>query len=160
MNEGHAEGERYGRLFWVSLIVGWSGIGFGVISALSHAGAARPVALGAYVLGALVVHDLVVVPVALAFAVVVGRRLPAHVRGPLLGAVVVSAVVALASYPAVRGFGRFPGNPSLLPRDYAAGLLLVLFIVWAVTAALVFGSIRRGRVRHEAPREPIEEVDR
>lgn len=160
MNEGHADGERYGRLFWVSLIVGWATIGFGVLSALSHAGAARPVALGEYVLGALTVHDLLVVPVVLAFGAIVGRRVPANARGPLLGAAIVSAVVALVSYPAVRGFGRFPSNPSLLPRDYAAGLLLVLFIVWAVTAVMIFVSIRRGRVQHDAAREPIEEGDR
>lgn len=69
---------------------------------------------------------------------------------------VVSAMVALAAYPEVRGFGRFPGNPSLLPRDYAAGLLLVLFIVWGVTAVLVFASIRRGRAQRKSDGGPIE----
>jgi len=151
-----SEEHGFGRLFWVSFIVGWAGIGFGLLSALSHAGAARPVALGAYVLGALVVHDLVLVPVVLAFAAVGGRRLPAKARGSLLGAMVVSAMVALASYPEVRGFGRFPGNPSLLPRDYAAGLLLVLFIVWGVTAVLVFASTRRGLAQRKADGGPIE----
>lgn len=153
MSEEHG----YGRLFWVSITVGWAGIGFGLVSALSHAGAARPVALGAYVLGTLVVHDLVLVPIVLAFAALVGRHLPTKARGWLLGAMVVSAMVALASYPEVRGFGRLPGNPSLLPRDYVGGLLLVLLLVWGVTAVFVFASIRRRRAQHEADAQSIEE---
>jgi hypothetical protein len=147
--------EEHGRLFWASLVVGWTAIGFGVVSALDHAGSTDPLAFTAYLLGALVAHDFVLIPVVLGFGIVVGRRIPARVRGPFLGAMVVSGVLVLASYPALGGFGRLAGNPSLLPRDYAAGLLLTITVVWAATAVLVVGRIRRGRhTRSSADHDP------
>jgi hypothetical protein len=137
--------EEHGRLFWASLVIGWTAIGFGVVSVLDHAGTTHPLAFTAYLLGALAAHDFVLIPVVLGFGIVVGRRIPARVRGPFLAAMVVSGVLVLASYPELGGFGRLAGNPSLLPRDYAAGLSLALTVVWAATAVLVAGRIRRRR---------------
>jgi hypothetical protein len=145
VNQDREGREEHGRLFWASLVVGWTAIGFGVVSILDHAGATQPLAFTAYLLGALAAHDFVLIPVVLGFGIVVGRRIPERVRGPFLAAMVVSGVLVLASYPALRGFGRLVDNPSLLPRDYAAGLSLVLSVVWAATAVLVAGRIRRGR---------------
>jgi hypothetical protein len=145
MNPDREGREEHGRLFWASLVIGWTAIGFGVVSVLDHAGATHPLAFTAYLLGAVVAHDFVLIPMVLGFGIVVGRRIPARVRGPFLAAMVVSGVLVLASYPALRGFGRLADNPSLLPRDYAAGLSLALSVVWAATAALVAGGIRRRR---------------
>jgi hypothetical protein len=145
VNQDREGREEHGRLFWASLVVGWTAIGFGVVSILDHAGATHPLAFTAYLLGALAAHDFVLIPVVLGFGIVVGRRIPERVRGPFLAAMVVSGVLVLASYPALRGFGRLVDNPSLLPRDYAAGLSLALTVVWAATAVLVAGRISRGR---------------
>jgi hypothetical protein len=145
MNQDRVGREEHGGLFWASLVIGWTVIGFGVVSVLDHAGATHPLAFTAYLLGAVAAHDFVLIPMVLGFGIVVGRRIPARVRGPFLAATVVSGVLVLASYPALRGFGRLADNPSLLPRDYAAGLSLALSVVWAATAALVAGRIRRRR---------------
>jgi hypothetical protein len=145
MNQDREGREEHGRLFWASLVIGWTAIGFGVVSVLDHAGATHPLAFTAYLLGAVAAHDFVLIPMVLGFGIVVGRRIPARVRGPFLAAMVVSGVLVLASYPALRGFGRLADNPSLLPRDYVAGLSLALSVVWAATAALVAGRIRRRR---------------
>lgn len=135
---------RYGPVFWVGVVVGWSGIAFGLWSALSHSGATRPVGLGVYVVGLALVHDMVLAPVTLAAAAGVRRVAPRAARGLVLGALVVSATVTLFAYPFVRGFGEQPDNPSLLPRDAVAGLLLVLSVVWAMAAALMLRRLRHG----------------
>lgn len=163
MSDEGANAEAHGRLFWVSLVIGWVVIGFGLVSLLTHARATHPPAFAAYIFGALFVHDFVLVPVVLAFGVVVGRRLPPSVRGPFLAAMIVSGVLILASYPALRGFGRLPGNPSLLPRDYAAGLLLALAVVWTVTVLVIVAMRRKRRAKATAVERvegPAPEVDR
>ena len=55
----------------------------------------------------------------------------------------VSAVVALFSYPLVRAYGLAANNPTSLPHDYATNLLVVLGVVWATAAALVVVRLRR-----------------
>ena len=46
--------------------------------------------------------------------------------------------------PVVAGFGRDSGNPSLFPRDYAAGLVTAVAIVWLAVAARLAVLTRRG----------------
>ena len=153
MNDEGANAEAHGRLFWVSLIIGWVVIGFGLLSLIAHARATHPLAFAAYILGPVIVHDFVLVPVVLAFGVVVGRRLPPSVRGSFVAALIVSGVLVLASYPALRGFGRLPDNPSLLPRNYSAGLIGALLLVWAVTVLGIVVKLRKRRAEAIAGRD-------
>ncbi len=146
--------ETYGRLFWLSLVAGWALIGFGLLVLVQRRGATHPVSFAVYVLGGIVAHDLVLVPVVMALGVLAARGLPAGVRGPVQGGLLVSGIVVLTSGPMVGGFGRLADNPSLLPRDYASSLLLVAAAVWAVVAAMVaVRHVRRlrrlRRVRHD-----------
>jgi hypothetical protein len=64
---------------------------------------------------------------------------------------IVSGVLVLASYPALRGFGRLPDNPSLLPRNYTAGLTWAL-LVWAVTVLGIAAKLRKRRAKTIAGR--------
>lgn len=51
----------------------------------------------------------------------------------------------LFAFPFVRGYGAMPTNPTILPRDYTRGLLIVLAVVWVVTAAMAAVVSWRGR---------------
>jgi hypothetical protein len=133
---------RYGIGFWVCLLIGWGGIGFGVWSLVQRAGATRPAIFAGWFLGMLVAHDLLVVPVVAVAAVAARDRVSPAIRGALSGALAVSAILAIASVPALAGFGRQPDNPSLLPRNYVLGVGILLALVW-VTAALVLLSATR-----------------
>jgi len=44
--------------------------------------------------------------------------------------------------PFVAGWGRLPDNPSLLPSNYALGLMAILIVVWIVTGALLLRASR------------------
>ncbi|MBW8825417.1 MAG: hypothetical protein JF603_03565 [Acidobacteria bacterium] len=54
-------------------------------------------------------------------------------------ALLVSGAESLVAWPLARGYGRQSSNPSLLPRNYAHGLLVVLGVTWlgAVVVALM-----------------------
>jgi hypothetical protein len=100
-----------------------------------------------WLVGLLLVHDLVLAPL----VQVAGRRLhdraPEPWRWPLQLGLVTSGVLVLASVPLLAGVGRRtqPGNASVLPGDYPRALAGVLAVVWL--AALALGVIARRRRR-------------
>lgn len=86
--------------------------------------------------GAIATHDAVLVPLVLAVGYGVSRLGPARLRPVIQGGLICSALVVLFAFPFVRGYGAMPTNPTILPRDYTRGLLIVLAVVWVVTAAM------------------------
>jgi hypothetical protein len=106
----------------------------------------RQVALGGWLLylGAVVaVNDGLLLPGAIVVGHLLTRRLPDVVRGPVRAALFASTMVLLVAVPLVLGYGRPPDNPSALPRDYGAGLAVVLAAVWLAAAAVA--ALRRTR---------------
>lgn len=133
---------------WVGLAVGGPVIAFGVAGAVGDAASTHPAELARWVVGGALVHDLVLAPIVLAVSWLVGRVGRGRARRPALGplrwAMATSAVLVLFAWPFVRGYGRNPGVPSLLNRDYGAGLAAYLVAVWAVAAIAAL----RYRTRH------------
>jgi len=96
-----------------------------------------------FLAGVLVVHDGFLLPVLIGAGALLGRLLPARLHGPVRAALVVSVSVTVVALPLVLGHGRVADNPSVLPLHYGRGLLLVLAVIWLVTAAVVMRR-RRG----------------
>ena len=138
---------RPGRLFWPAVTVGWVVMAVGAWGLASEADRTRPAESVRFVLGAAVLHDLVLAPVVVLVGWALARIVPSRARGPVQAAVVVSAVVALFSFPFVRGYGKVAPNPSILPRDYGAGLAVVLAAIWAVAILVVARRWWAGRAR-------------
>ncbi len=91
-----------------------------------------------WLVGGALAHDLLLVPVVL----LVGRALrvvPGALRAPVQAALLAAAVLTLVAVPFVGRFGVKPGNPSHLPRDYTAGLLVALAVVGATTVVSTLG---------------------
>lgn len=137
------------RSFWVGAVVGGAIMAYGIAGLIGAARRTRPVELATYLVGAAVVHDLVVAPIVLAVAAVVRLVVPRAVRAPALGVLMVGGVVTLFAFPFVRGYGRNPANPSALPGNYASGLVTVLVVL-----AVVVGAATAIRVVARARREP------
>jgi hypothetical protein len=138
---GHSE---YGRVFWALGALGWALMAFGAWGILARAPATAPPELAAWVVGAAVVHDLMVAPVVFTVGRTVARTTRGLPRAAIQVGLVLTGILVLYSIPVVGGFGRLGDNPSLLPRGYGASLVALLAAVWAVTgAATVWGWRRR-----------------
>ena len=125
-----------GPLFWVSAAAGWAVIAWGVRGALHHHIDTRPAELGRFFVVGVVVHDLVFVPLVLAGGVVLGRTVRGRWRAPVQAALIISGCAALFAWPEVRDYARVLHNPSSLPHNYTANLLVVVVAVWIGTAAV------------------------
>jgi hypothetical protein len=123
--------------FWTGLVLGWALIAFGVRQVLVDADATNPPGLARWVLGGLIVHDLLLAPIATAIAVALARPRWRWWAGPATTALALSAIVVAFAYPMLRGYGIRSANPSALPRDYRAAILVILVGVWAIGAAVV-----------------------
>ena len=134
---------RTSPLFWVSAAVGWAVIAYALRGIFQHSLDTRPAQLARFVVAGALLHDLLVAPLVIVAGVAVARAVRGPARPVVQGALVVSAVLALFSYPMVRAYGLAANNPTSLPHNYARNLLAVLAVVWAGAAAAVV--IRRRR---------------
>lgn len=129
-----------GRLFWLSAAAGWVVIGYGLRGVYIHRIDTRPRDLATFALGGALLHDLLVAPLVIISGLALARVAPARLRGVVQSAAIVSTCLILFSYPLVRGYGHVLHNPSSLPHNYTANLLVVLGAVWLIAAAF---AIRR-----------------
>ncbi len=138
---------RAGPLFWVSAAAGWAVIAWGLRGIFEHSLDTRPANLARFVVGGALLHDLFVAPLLLIAGVLLARSVPGRARAVVQGALAISGIVALFSYPLVRAYGLATNNPTSLPHNYTANLLVVLGVVWAVAAGLVIVRLRRPAVK-------------
>jgi hypothetical protein len=131
-----------GPLFWVSAAAGWAVIAVGLRGIFTNSLDTRPANLARFVVAGALLHDLLVAPVVIVLAVALARNVPRRARAAVQAALAVSGIVALFSYPLVRAYGLATHNPTSLPHNYAANLLVVLGVVWAVAAAVAVRQIR------------------
>lgn len=144
--DGHAHA---GPGLWLGLALGLPIIGWGIRGVLIDSADTHPAELGRWIIGAALVHDTLVVPIALAVAVVARRIVPPPAWPPIRWALATTGVLALVAWPFVRGYGQRPGNPSLLPRDYPTGVAITLAIVWTIAVGLALIAQLRTRRRGE-----------
>jgi ubiquinone/menaquinone biosynthesis C-methylase UbiE len=124
------------------VLLGLAGLGFGVslawpmLLAVPQAGWSFP---GWLIVGPFA-HDGLIAPLVGVFGLLVVGRLPQAWRAPVTAGAAASGVLLLLSVPHLwRAFA--PNHyPGLDDRDYPAGLLIALAVVWAV--ALAVGLVR------------------
>jgi hypothetical protein len=126
------------------MVLGLAGVAYAVQGILFGAGT-NPVGQFLFLASVLVAHDLVLLPLAIAVGFVAARYVPGWARAAVHGGLFASAVVAALSFPFVLGVGRMPANATVLPLNYGRGLLILLGVIWFVTAA--FAILRRRRTR-------------
>ncbi|MBL8775236.1 MAG: hypothetical protein JNK12_04875 [Acidimicrobiales bacterium] len=137
--------EHGGARFWVSLCVGVVVMGWGVwlfLGATSSGEARRSFAT--WLVGADLVHDLVVAPVVALAAWGLARVVPDRWWPPVQAGVVISAFVLLLAVLPLAGTAGGTGNPTIQPLNYATSTLTALALVWgAVGVWFVGGRLRR-----------------
>jgi hypothetical protein len=102
-----------------------------------------------------VVHELILIPLAIGVGVLVVRFVPVTIRAVVQAALIVSAAITVIALPAVLGYGRTPDLPSALPRDYTRGLLILLAAIWiAAAATLTLNAVSRALRTRQSPPPP------
>ena len=138
----------------VGLALGLPVIAYGLRGVLVDADRTHPAELARWVVGSALVADLLLVPAVIVVGAVARRATPRPWWPTVRTALMVTGSLALVAWPFVRGYGRDPANPSLLPRDYAGGLAAAVVVVWAVAAAVLAGRWVAHRRGGTPPPEP------
>ena len=128
-----------GWRWWTGLAVGAAVGLFGLAGLVRDAAKTMPAVWLTWLVGLLLVHDVVLAPLVHLVGRGVRDRAPEAWRWPLQLGLVTSGVLVLASVPVLVGVGRAtqPGNGSVLPGDYPLALAGVLAVVWL--GVLAFG---------------------
>jgi hypothetical protein len=116
-------------------------LAFGVGGLLANAEETKPLNWLEFLIGGLLIHDAVAVPLTALVSVLLVRTVPARVRPAAMGALFVSASLVLVAIPVLDGSGRLPNNPSILPsQHYGRDLLIAVAVVWALAGAWTLRS--------------------
>jgi hypothetical protein len=132
-------------LRWVLGLVGVAGGLYGAWLLFSRQSGDQLVSAGTWLVGGVVLHDVVLAPLVLVAVAVAGRLAPRPVRAPAAVLLVVLGSVTLLAVPVLGAFGRRDDNPSLLDRDYWSGwFVLVSVLVVLVAVGSLVQRRRRG----------------
>jgi hypothetical protein len=93
----------------------------------------------------LVLHDGVFLPLVAGAGTLLRRFVPSGWQAAVRFAAITDLAVVVVALPLVLGYGRDAGNPTVLPRPYGKGLILILI----VTTVVVFAG-RKGFERFRA----------
>jgi hypothetical protein len=123
--------------FLVGISIGAPLVAVATYELVSEAGSSGAIAVGRWLVGANLVHDLVIAPMVCVTGWVVARVVPRALRAPIEAGTIVSGVLLIVAFPVLRGYGRdqVPGNPTVQPLDYVPATLTALGAVWAIAAA-------------------------
>jgi hypothetical protein len=134
-------------VFWAGALVGATIVGWAGWELWQASGDRARSSTARFVVGAVVVHDLVWAPAVAAVLAATTVLLPGWARRPVRLGLAFSALLVLISWPEVRAYGRRARNPTLLPLDYGRNLLLLLAVVWLLVGAALAWSARAARHR-------------
>ena len=134
------------------IAVGALGMTYAVIGALTDADVKGGALV--FLIGVLVAHDGLLLPVTIAAGALAGRFTPLRLRGFVRSALIVGLAVTIVAFPLVLGRGRAADNPSLLPLHYGRGLLEIYAIIGAGAAVAAGVRSRRDRRGRRSTAEP------
>jgi hypothetical protein len=137
--------DRHDRWFWLGAGGGLAFIVAGVRGLLHDRAATQPSDLVKWLLGAGIVHDAVIAPIAVLAAWITRRAVPAPARSPIRLGLAATALLVVLTWPLVQGWGRRTTNPSALPLDYGRNLLATLVVLWTVVIVVAVVRLRGAR---------------
>lgn len=107
---------------------------YALVGALGDA-QVRPIGQGLTLIGAVLLHDAVLMPLVLAVGALLARFASPVIRPPIQAGLLASLAATVVAVPFVGGFGRSGDNPSVLPLNYGRGWLILLGVIWLIAGA-------------------------
>lgn len=114
--------------------IGGLGMAFAAIGALTDADFNGGALL--FLIGVLVAHDGLLMPLTILMGALLGRIVPLRRRALVRAVLLTCLAVTIVAFPLVLGRGRAADNPSLLPLHYGRGLLEVYATIGLTAAAV------------------------
>lgn len=135
-----------GVSFWIALVIGGGIMAFGIQGVLDNLSASAT-DVTKWVIGAALIHDFVIAPLAVGIGWAVGRVVSMRWRAPIQAGLMATAITVAIGWPGLRGYGRHlvPDNPSVQPLNYAPAVGTVLGIIWAAVAIWLIARTLRSR---------------
>jgi hypothetical protein len=131
----------------VLVVLGVLVIAFGAYTMVTTVRPNRIWGLATWLIGAVVLHDAILSPFLVAVGMLLrrtGRGIRAWMLVVVQAAVVLGTVLALVVLPEIAAKQHGQKNPTVLPFDYGARLLLVEgVLLFVVVVVLVVGARRR-----------------
>ena len=132
-----------GLRFWLCAAVGGGVMAFGLVGLLNAPRAGSLWSWATFFFGGLLLHDGVFAPLVIGASLLAWVVLPRRTRPAIHATAIVAGCVALVSIPVIGRWGALPTNPSLLPRDYVAGLAVAIGVIALVGVVAVARAARR-----------------
>jgi hypothetical protein len=111
----------------------------------------------AFFIGGPILHDAVVAPFVGVVGLLISKWVGQRWRTPVRVGAAVSGVLTLIAVPAIWRTYAGQRNPGLDDRNYAAGLLVALAVVWV--GVVVWGLVRRCRLPKSASAAVSQVID-
>lgn len=132
--------------------IGVAAIGYGALRILTDAKDTKPLALVKWLIGSLLVHDLLIAPVVVGLGWLLVRFVPPRARTFVQAGLVTGGLVGALGVVLVWRQGKSSARSlALLQQNYAANLLVLLVIIAAVTAACYLISVSLVNRRNTRP---------
>lgn len=132
--------------------IGVAAIGYGALRILTDSKDTKPLALAKWLLGSLLVHDLLIAPVVIGIGWLLARFVPPRARAFVQAGLVTGGLVGALGVLLIWRQGKSSARSlALLQQNYAANLLVLLAIIAAVTAACYLTSVSRASRRNTRP---------
>ena len=144
--------------FWTTAAIGGALVAFGVHGLWANERRGFRSAATWFVGGALAL-DLLIVPLGALTGWIAKRVVPAWTWPVVRTVLLTSVVLIVFAAPLVLDEGGVPGNPTVRPRDYGAGLAAALAVIWAIGAGALL-AIRVGRLPATTSEHPNEDDHR
>ncbi|MFL6164209.1 MAG: hypothetical protein ACJ74U_18560 [Jatrophihabitantaceae bacterium] len=110
--------------------VGGGLMGYGIVRIFTDAKDTKPVSLLKWLIGALLVHDLLIAPVVVGIGWLLARYVPPRARRYLQAGLIAGGLVSALGVPLIWRQGKAGASSlALLQQDYRRNLLILLAII-------------------------------
>jgi hypothetical protein len=116
---------------------------FGVYRLFTQIPLSSLVALGVWLLAALLIHDGLLAPAVVGLGLLLRRLVPDRGRRYLQAALLMGALIAVVALPMIYLQGSQPAVKALLLRNYGLNLTLILGVIAAISLSLYAIQVAR-----------------
>jgi hypothetical protein len=116
---------------------------FGVYRLFTQIPLSSLVALGVWLLAALLIHDGLLAPAVVGLGLLLRRFVPDRGRRYLQAALLMGALIAVVALPMIYLQGSQPAVKALLLRNYGLNLTLILGVIAAISLSLYAIQVAR-----------------